>query len=553
MGVLCPLVCSCAGSITEGEVLCDFAAEGAPPETPDVLTPSGNLPIIANDDLVIGASPFVDPDGDAHKASEFEIWTHRNGVPLARVWHAAVTETDRLSRVTIADGEFDAAPEVTTLGQGVTYGVRVRYRDASSACKDEDWSQWSKLRTFTTDDGSSYLFDATQIREFHLEIPPESWEGINAEAVPPDGCKPHRRSYYPGTLRFEDQLFEGVGIRVKGGCGSGRTLDQKAGFKVNLSWDNPNVPGCPQTRRLYGLKRLTFNNMVQDETFSHERLGYPLYRAMGVAAPRTAHARLYVNGEFWGLYLLVDSIDRRFLSHWFASNDGMLYEGTYYCDVLPSVVNDSLQDTGCFSRKFTTDDCSSPDPGADPADFSLLQQLARAIDAIPSGEFYPAIDSLMAFDSFMSLWAVDTLLAHWDGYSYDVVNNYRLYHDPSADRWSIIPTGIDQTFRDTPGDRVARVNTWSATGIIARRCLDEPDCRAALAARMIEVLDVFEGQQLVQTAMDIEAQISPHVRDDPRKPVTETAYSDAVARLRDWISQRPDQVRSFLRSQGYLP
>mgnify|MGYP001084450630 CR=1 FL=1 len=38
------------------------------------------------------------------------------------------------------------------------------------------------------------------------------------------------------------------------------------------------------------------------------------------------------------------------------------------------------------------------------------------------------------------------MISHWDAYEFSIHNNYRVYHDPSTDTWSMIPTGIDQTF-----------------------------------------------------------------------------------------------------------
>lgn len=43
-----------------------------------------------------------------------------------------------------------------------------------------------------------------------------------------------------------------------------------------------------------------------------ERLGYSLYRDMDVLAPRAVHARVYINGEYQGLFVAVEEIDGRF-------------------------------------------------------------------------------------------------------------------------------------------------------------------------------------------------------------------------------------------------
>jgi spore coat protein CotH len=381
------------------------------------------------------------------------------------------------------------------------------------------------------------MFDVDRVHSVYLDIPPASWSAIHAEAIP-NGCVPHDRAYYSGTLRFEDQVFEGVGIRVKGGCGSARNLDGKAGFKVNLSWDDPAVPGCPDTRRLFGLKRLTLNNLVQDRTFSHERLGYPIYKRLGVATPRTAHILVYVNDELWGLYNHIETIDRRFLTRWFDDNGGDMYEGTYWCDLLPENVPPVLDDTYCLRRSFGAGECSGD------SDYQPLRDLVQSIAALPDGGFYPEVESFFEFDTFLSSWAVDTVLSHWDAYEFTILNNYRVYRDPSTMRWTLIPHGIDQTFADT-------IDGFDPSGILARRCIDEPDCEAAFAARVHAAVEAFEALELSEEAIGLDSLIREHVEADPRKELGIGEYDALVVEMRQWIVERPEVVRDELSARGF--
>ena len=98
---------------------------------------------------------------------------------------------------------------------------------------------------------------------------------------------------------------------------------------MNVGWDDPNVSGCADERRFQGLKRVTLNNMVQDCSYLHETLGYQFYRALNIRVPRTQYADLTINGEHYGTYLHVESVDRRFLARRFGSRKGMLYEALY--------------------------------------------------------------------------------------------------------------------------------------------------------------------------------------------------------------------------------
>ena len=512
--------------------------DNTPPSTPTIIEPAaGRIDVLA-ESLTITATPFADPDPGDVGVFVVEIWKLDNGDPTDRVWSAEVVDT---ATVTLEDGAFE--PDfVAGFEPWTDYAIQVRYRDEHAECSA--WSLWSEFLEFRTDDGSTALFDESIVRDFYLDIPPESWDSIDAEAYPP-GCVPHERDYYTGTLRYEDQIFEGVGIKIKGGCGSSRGLDGKASFKVNLEWDDPEIAGCPAERRLLGEKSFAFHNGVQDGTASHDRLGYALFREQGIPAPRAASVRIFVNDELWGLYTHVETIDRRFLSRWFDSKEGMLYEGTYWCDLIPANIGPGNDDDSyCLTREFEPDPCTRVDVDGDPLDYSRLHELIDAIDGLPPGGFYPAVETFMDYDRFLTTWAIESVLSHWDNYGFSIQNNYRVYHDPSTTRWTLISTGIDQTF-------VEDQDPWAAQGVLAVRCLQDVACEAAYAARVAQMNDAFADFGYEERASAMFDQLSPYVQEDPRREYSFSTFVDEHAALAGFIAQRPDRVQEWLAAYGF--
>jgi hypothetical protein len=527
------VVGACSGSVDFAGDLCERAERAAPTLT----TPTHEARDVVPAELALEAdSTDVDLADGAH---EWEIWTvATDGTLVTRVWHAA-TPTAGPARAVLADGSFDepfaALPDYSYLA------ARVRTVDAvGAACTSA--SAWSDANRFRTDDGSATLFDEKIVRDIYLDIPQSSIDAMNAEAVPPE-CIPWQRSFQPATVTFEDHVFEHVGVKIKGGCGSARRMDQKPGLKINLEWDDPSVDGCPGERRVYGQKHFTLNNQVQDQSAMHERLGYRFYRAMGVPAPRAAPIRVHVNGELYGLYLNVETVDRRFLSHRFDDEDGMLYEATYFCDLVSENVSSDADDK-CLTREFSPDECSSPDPGADPEDYSPLTSLVDALAQLPEGQFYPEVNAVMDYDTFLSQWAADSVMAHWDGYSFDVTNNYRVYHDLAKGTWSMIPTGIDQTF-DQDQD------PWKVIGLLSKRCLAEKDCEDAFAARLKEARTTLVTLDLAAEANVIHGQIGDLVDEDPRKEYGMDTWEGRFSALTQWIADRPGQIDAYLGAHGY--
>ena len=517
-----------------GECLAD---SNQAPAAPAFIGPSENIQTLTPEQTVFTLSPFEDPDPeDVHAATELEIWLAPSGALVARVWQAVVEDPAKLTRASLDDGQFEGT--ATALEPWTRYAVRARFLDSNGTCSSA--GEWSEPLLFRTDDGSAIFFDPATVFEFELELSPETLAAIDAEARPP-GCVPFVRDSHPGTLRFQGQEFQNVGVRSKGGCGSARRISGKTAFKVNLSWDDPNVPGCPEERRLHGLERFTFNNMVQDRSFIHESLAYDLYKRMGVPTPRTAYTRLLVNGELWGLYRHVESLDRRFASRWFGSKDGMLYEGTYRCDLIPANIPPDTDGVYCFSRKFGTGQCSNP------TDFVLLADLINTLDQVPAGQFYPEVEQYFEYDRFLAMWAVNSVIGHWDGYEQRIINNYRVYYDETVGRWTVIPTGVDQTYQTSPP---FEVDPFNVSGILASRCLQEPDCEAAFAAKLRETLAVFEAIDHTQTVQQLRDLIITHVMEDPRKEFDFSQWQGHVDDTLQFIANRPARIRQYLSDRG---
>jgi hypothetical protein len=537
------------GEDDDDDVVPCVPEQNQPPATPELVAPLAGLIDVLPGEVTIQTSAFSDADaGDVHEQSEFEIWLAAGGGPVLRVWSAAVDAGvdgfDKLTQVTLADGTFEVGDGA--LDALADYQVVARHRD-SAECSA--WSEWSAPQSFRTDDGSTYWFgragaapSADTIREVRIELPQTSYDLINAQSQPP-GCVPFLRDYYPGSVTLDGVRYDGAGVRTKGGCGSSRTLEGKAGLKVNLSWNDPAAGGCPPERRSHGLKRLTLNNLVQDRSFVHERLAYHFYQLMGVPTPRANHARVFVNDAFWGLYAHVETIDRRFLSRWFADNDGMLYEGTYFCDLVPANVPPADEDTFCISRKFRLSECEPPAAGGDPEDYTPIRAMVQELEALLAGpDMYPAVASIFDFDTFLSMWAVETIIGHWDGYTIEIVNNYRIYHDPSTDLWTFIPTGVDQTF-----DR--NIAVGSAAGRLAQRCWAEEDCKAVFLARVAFAIDVFEQADLGTLAEELRAQIAPLVMEDDMTGRAEGSFDEFQSQVNatiEFIDRRPGEIRAGL-------
>jgi hypothetical protein len=291
------------------------------------------------------------------------------------------------------------------------------------------------------------------------------------------------REWTCGHLRFRDDPLYPIGVRLKGSA-SFQGIDRKPAFKIRF--DGP----CGGDARFFGRVHLTLNNLVQDRSNVREALGYRVFRAAGVPAPRTGYARVFVNGALYGLYVDVESVDADMLARHYGDPTGPLYEGTLEVDL----VNDDLE---LFEQ----------DEGPDTGRVELAELIAR-VAQLGDGVFYDD-DAPLDTAAFLTYLAAETVTGDWDGYWKP--NNYRIYYEPTEQRWSFSPWGLDQAWLL---DRSA----FDGVGVLVSRCMSSRRCLRDYLAELARVLDVAESLDLEREMDEIVALIGEAAEEDPKRP-----------------------------------
>ncbi|MBA2321526.1 MAG: CotH kinase family protein, partial [Deltaproteobacteria bacterium] len=317
--------------------------------------------------------------------------------------------------------------------------------------------------------------------------------------------------YVPAAFVFDGMRFD-VGLHLKGQAGSLRDPDEKAAWKIDMDW---HVPG----QRLRGLEKLTLNNMVQDASCIHETLAYELLRESDSPAPRTSWAEVYLNGEYRGLYLHVESEDDQFLERWFADPEGNLYEGEYGQDLTASWI----------------DDLEIDEAGAnDVADRSDLEALATLLARQPTEAEVPALEALVDVDRTVTAFAVEVVLGHWDGYvAYP--NNWRVYHDPSTDQFTLLVSGVDQTFD-------SELALYTGSGDLFVWMLAIPSIRDRYSIALWDAADRLAALDVPAKAAAYEALILASFATDPYREATVADMQDEIADTVAFTADRPADV-----------
>lgn len=342
-----------------------------------------------------------------------------------------------------------------------------------------------------------------------------------------DRLVPDSEERVPAVLRYDGVELADVGVRIKGHA-TARPWNDKPPFSVKT---NEFVKG----QTLHGVKRFSLNNCVQDLSFLAEDLSYEIWRRAGAPARRSAHARVTLNGRYLGVFVVTQSYEDEFLDDHFLDDGGNLYEGVFGRDI---------QDPAALEL----------DTNEDENDRSDLQALADIVRYASDEDLPAALATVLDVDAFLTYWAVEALVDHWDGYACQnhvngipgsQPNNWHLYRDPGTGLFTMLPHGTDQTLRR----RSASVRAPpAANASLAARLFAHPLFRAAYEDRLREVLlDAWDPDALEARLDASLARIEGSVREGDASATfsLETFYL-AVSDVRSFLRQRAALVLADL-------
>ena len=375
------------------------------------------------------------------------------------------------------------------------------------------WSSSAAGQTLTADD----LFDDTVVQEIRLFVHPRDWASLRTNFQLDD--------YYPAHFVWRGQTRRNVAIRSRG-FGSRSPL--KPGLRIDFD-------RYDRTQTLMGLTSVVLRNNTQDPSGLHERLSMKLFAQIGVPASRTSHVRLFVNDEYAGLYLIVESIDRNFLQRRFAENDGYLYSyqwtAPYYFEYRGA--DPALYSPVPFEPETHVRD---PDPGP-------LADAIRALNETPPENFVAAVGPRLDLRAFVTQAAVENFLGDNDGLlGYAGLNNFYLYRFKSSGLSTFIPWDKSEAFKmGALYPIVANITDVpeSARNRLMDRAMVVPELRdlyfdTLLRCATIASTDAWLEQEILREY----DQVRQAALDDPMKPFSNDDFEYDVQLLLEFARTR---------------
>jgi spore coat protein CotH len=364
-----------------------------------------------------------------------------------------------------------------------------------------------------TDDN---LFDPGRLLQVEVTMDPEDWQALRishretGEDFSQIVEKPYE--YYPAKVSIDGESMGTVGIRKKGFFGS--AVSTRPSLKLKLDY-------LEEGKTFAGQDRLTFNNNNQDPTRAQTFLVYQFMNDAGAKSPRSNLARIMLNGEDLGIYTHVESVRKPFAKRLFGSSKGDLWEG-YAGDFTES-------DYGRIVHKWGKDDAG--------ASLKKLYDLLQSPNPVPLA----SLEELLDLDAFITLWASEVLIGHWDGYAGNR-NNFYIFRPKKSGLFYFTPWGPDSAFWDPgPFVHVPVPKSVKARGYLCERLWELPEVRERYREEMQRLLDdVWKEEKMLAQLQQVRSITQAH------STVSDAAFEKAAGSIVEFIEARRGEIQAEL-------
>lgn len=386
-------------------------------------------------------------------------------------------------------------------------------------------SAWPSLEGQTLND----FFDSSKLHDVYVTIAPTDWQALKDHYL--------ENTYYRCDVQWRDIVLPNCGLRSRG-SGSRSPIKPALGidFSRNIS-----------SQRLLGLKSLVLRNLSQDTTGMRELLSEKLFARMGLPHSREAHARLFINGAYAGLYLMVEPIDKRFLLTRFGEDTGYLYEMAPWTGYRFEYRGDdpALYVPGLLEPKTREDETHQG-----------IVDLVRAVNQTPDADFATVLSRYFDLDAFATHLAVEQYVTNWDSILGETgMSNFYLYRRMTDSRYTLLVWDQDGSLS------LPELPLWSGIegNVLLRRAMGIPAVRLRYLQALRQAAETATRQDwLRQEAEAAYNLIRAAAREDPYRvctvesdiiPCSAETFETGMEELRAYLQRRPSFVTAGIAGQ----
>ena len=279
-------------------------------------------------------------------------------------------------------------------------------------------------------DAPGGFFDEDSLRSIHLDFYNPNYHAylVNSWYYNPD-------ERIPAKLTLNGTVYDSVGVRYKGNstfCLPNDNFNPKVPYNIDFNY-------FIDSQKVLGYKKMKLANAWMDPTFVKQIVSSNIYRNY-LPSGESNLIKLYVQGNYLGLYINDESINKQFIKKHFDEKSGPLFKCDNidrFCDTAnaPSAYPPSLIYLGEDSSLYYNSYDMKSDNG--------WGELVNLITTLNYN--FSQIDSVLNVDRTLWAFAVNQVLLNLDCYNTYYIHNYYLYQTKDG-LFQMIPWDLDNTF-----------------------------------------------------------------------------------------------------------
>jgi spore coat protein CotH len=325
--------------------------------------------------------------------------------------------------------------------------------------------------------------------------------------------------YIEVTLEVDGRKMKGAKMRIRGD--SSRKLPKKS-FKIQL----------PKGKKLKdGAKKVNLNADYGDKTMIHQYLASKTMNDYNQLCFRSGFVPVYINGEYYGLYLRVENIDAPFLKSRNLNTNDNLYKASkdYSCLVNKNEVDNKWEKK--TNKKGDNDD---------------LKDFITELNEIPIVDFESFAKKRLFYDEIINIISLNMLLSNSSTY----YHNYYMYHDLEKDKWRMLPWDMDKTFNIDHIGYNYQKTSWSEgkssamnTNTLVEKILANRNTLQSVRERIVQIQTSFGLEDFKKEVDTLRKQLKTYVLDDSTNKIgTEEKWNSNLEKLLLYMDERPDNI-----------
>ncbi|MET0386761.1 MAG: CotH kinase family protein [Polyangiales bacterium] len=358
--------------------------------------------------------------------------------------------------------------------------------------------------------------------------------------------------YTPATITYRGHTFTGAQAKTRGATSAAypkRSFTLK--FTKQDKFSEPDFAGGFNEKR-----KIVLLTSFDDNSFLRQRLAFELWNRLDPAhiQVQAYNAVVFLNGRYFGLYTVVDHVDKYLMEDFGLAQTGNLYKARNHDANFRETLNGGPEPKPTFHAGYSKSE-GTPLEG-EPGAFDDLDAFVTWAATASPADFAAAIDQTLVRKDYEDWWIYISFIMGDDSAG---KNSYH-YHDPAfaQSQWRYVPWDLNfslgqdwRTERTKPDATRPEGYYVSMNGLFERLLADET-FGPALRARFVDTLAGSFAVEPIMTLIDaMAAEIDGCARRDEQKwsaiyrgygswntRSNFTTYEAEVQYLRQWIQDR---------------